>query len=165
MAEYFKDHRNLLLYNPTLWNGDRAYVIGFSWNNGIATQADKDALNEHHWQHECLAQAYVLDRKAMALCQDDPKLHSLVAYQAACAAEGLSNFNGYWRWEDGQHDLRAQAVLLMKIAMKSPNPALKRRAEKFEKVFDDDRNQARADYKEWRKDADSNRPDIGFLGT
>ncbi|MDR3691106.1 MAG: tetratricopeptide repeat protein [Fimbriimonas sp.] len=134
MADYYYGHRNLMLYNGWLWKGLRAIMFAYQWNAGISTPKDDDAVWTHHWEHECLAQSLLLCRKIVAEYRHPP-IRYRAAYLGACAAARLSRFNEYWRWQSEQTNLNNEAVRLMKIARKSPNPRLAAKARKFAAVF------------------------------
>jgi len=134
MANFYYSHRNLLLYNAHLWGGERSTAIDFSWNHRVSTKQDDKALELHFWEHECLAQAYLICRHVV---NDFPSssVKYRAAYMAACAAKRLGNFNEYWRWNGERKDLGLQAVHFMKIARRSPNRNLAAKARKYAQVF------------------------------
>lgn len=134
MADYYYSHRNLMLYNGFLWDGQRADLFGFDWNSRIATSQDDDAVWTHHWEHECMAQSLLICRNIVA---DYPRapIRFQSAYMGACAAKRLSNFNPYWRWQSGYTNLDHEAARLMKIASRAPNKKLAAKARKYAAVF------------------------------
>lgn len=142
MANYYYGHRELLLYSPRLWNGTRAYAISFSWNDRIATAADRRALARHHDEHECLAHT-------LRICQEivrrypNTRTAPHAAYRGACAAERLANLAPYWRWTNHRRDLLGQSVRLMRLAGESDEAKLRTRARKYAGVFSDLRDDAR----------------------
>lgn len=146
-ANYYYNHRNLLLYNPVLWEGDRAYAISYSWNWKVATRQDDKALEQHHWDHECLAQALLICRKIVKDYPHSP-VHFEAAYRGSCAAEHLAGFNAYWRWSGDRLDLYKEAVRMMKVASGSPDRGLSIRARKYAHVFAEERSGAREAFKE-----------------
>jgi|GEM_PF-3417673 len=137
LAAYYYKHRDLLLYNPRLWYGERAEAIQNSWNDPHATDEDRTALYRHHWQHECLARAYELYRD-VALAFPNTEMGYHAAYQAGCSEEKLSNLNDYWRWVDSRQHLIQHAVNWLSIASKSKDKALVERAAKYSSVFADE---------------------------
>lgn len=142
LASYYYTHGSLLLYSPQLWNGDRAYSIGFSWNANSATEVDQRALSTHHSEHESLMHAL---RICQSIVKNYPKTAAAgpAAYRGACAAERLSNLSAYWRWVDYQKDIYGESVRLMKLATDDPN--LGKAAAKYGVVFAEERKEARAD--------------------
>ena len=137
-ANYYYTHRNLLLYNPAVWHMARSLAIGFQWNASIATRQDFQAIERHHWEHECYARTLTLCKEILKAYPKSP-LRFEVAYRAACAAEKLSHMNRYWRWQARQKDLMGQAVNLMAIARKSPEKELAKKAKKYARVFAESR--------------------------
>jgi lipopolysaccharide biosynthesis regulator YciM len=134
MASYYYENRDLLLYNSKLWGGERATSIGNSWNVEVATKDDEKALTDHHWEHECLAQTLLICRK---IVKEFPKtnVRYQAAYLGACAAEHLSGFNPYWRWLNETDRLDSEAIRLMRIARRSPERKLAKKARKYAQVF------------------------------
>lgn len=134
-ASYFYERRNLLLYNLPLWNEFRAESIAYSWNAKIATAADDKAMHEHHYEHECLEHAYRICRKILAE-YPRTKVAPAAGYRAACAAERLSNFNPWWRWEGARTHLDSVAGNLMASVAKSyPDSPLAGPAKKYAGAF------------------------------
>ena len=150
IASYYYNHRNLLLYNPALWQGDRAIYIGMGWNPAIANRADYKALEIHHWEHDCYAKTLQHCREFL---REFPKsqLRFQVAYRGACAAERLSRMNTYWRWEGERKDLLGQSVNLMSVARKSPDPSLAKSAKKFATLYANSREIELAAFRDVRK--------------
>jgi len=125
--------RNLLFYSPAMWQGSRAYVLGYNWSDALNTKDDERARARHHWEHECLAQSYKL---FMQVVDKYPK--SKVApeamYSAAMSAERLSHLNPWWRAHDS--GLGKKSVALMEGLVKHhPDHPLVTRARKYAKVF------------------------------
>jgi len=148
MASYYDKHRNLMLYNARLWQGMRADVVN-NWNDKAATDADRAALDKHHWQHESLAQCLLICRKIVS---DYPKspVRFKAAYLGATAAEHLSRFNGYWRWSNDVINLDLESVHLMKVAAGSGDPSLSKKANKFAGVFTEERYRNRQELVEFK---------------
>ena len=137
MADYFYNKRDLLLYNPRLWHGNRAAVFQSSWNDLVATNADRASIYRYHWQHECLARAYLL-YKAAAQSGASRQLTDHAAYWAGVCEERLANINEFWRWVDGRHHLVGHAAGWLRIASRSAKPALAQKAKKYAEVFTDE---------------------------
>lgn len=146
MANYYYHRRDLLLYNPALWQGARAYVIGFSWNASASSPADDAALDRHHYETECLAQTLGYCRRALAL-RPSRDLAAQIAYRGATAAARLSDFNPYWRWKDSRVGLMAEAQSLMTRATISSDPSLAKAARKYAHVYGDERRDASVQWK------------------
>lgn len=136
LAGYYYNHHDYLLYNGALWRGDRQYAIEFSWNPDIASAADDKALDDHHWKHECFAQALIICRR---IIHDYPgtSIASRAAYRGAAAADHLSRFSEYWRWKNSRINLVGESIKLMRLAEKSPNSWIAARARKYAGVFVD----------------------------
>jgi tetratricopeptide (TPR) repeat protein len=147
IGDYYYDHRNLLLYNLRLWQGQRAYAIGFSWNTAVATASDDQALRRHHEENECLSQALIVfDQVVRRYPRTYAAQHA--AYRGACAAWRLTNFNPYWRWLGERRNLQARAANLMSFASKGKDKALAKRAAKFAGVYMSDVTSSPAEFKE-----------------
>lgn len=142
MADYYYNHRSLLLYSAPLWQGGRAFMIGYSWNASAATPEDDRALERHHREHECLSQALIRYREVVRKYPWSSVFH-LAAYRAACAAERLSNMNTYWRWREHRLDLHGEAVKDMRLAARAKDPALAKRAQKYAHVYAKERHELR----------------------
>ncbi len=142
MGDYYYRHKCLLLYCGPAWKGGRSYSIAFSWNTAVATEQDDAALAVHHDEHECYTQALRRYKKVLA---DYPnaKVAPHAAYWAAVATNRLANMSAYWRWRDARSDLKSEAVRLMALAAKSPDPALAKRAAKYAPVFATEREETR----------------------
>ncbi|HWD38113.1 MAG TPA: hypothetical protein VG944_04640, partial [Fimbriimonas sp.] len=150
LGDYYYSHRSLLLYNPSLWEGNRAYAIGFSWNDQVAGYHDKRALDRHHWEHECVAQAYLAYKRAVEAAPHSASSFR-AAYMASCSLERLAGLNPYWRWEDNREDLYGRAIRYMRIAAGSPDRALRKKAVKYKGVFIEERKQRRSEFTPYHK--------------
>jgi hypothetical protein len=140
-ANYFYNRRNLLLYNGSLWKGERTYNFAYSWNDKAATKADNAAISNHHWAHECLAQTYLLCRKIVESAAN-LATRTRAAYLGACAGERLSKMNEYWRWKNTQINVLGSSIELMRIAGNSPNKWLAARATKYAGVFQEEQKES-----------------------
>lgn len=161
IACYYYDNRDLLLYNPALWMMERTVAIGFQWNSSIATRQDYQALNEHHWEHECYAKTLNLCKQ---IIHDYPRsrIRFQAAYRGACAAERLSRMNPYWRWEGERKDLLGQSVNLMAYARRSPDPILAKAAKKFASIYADDREDKLVAFRDLKKERAKYKKDREF---
>ncbi|HVT10667.1 MAG TPA: tetratricopeptide repeat protein [Fimbriimonadaceae bacterium] len=145
IGNYYYTRRNLLLYNARLWHFERTDSIAWSWNTSTATKEDDEALQRHHEEHECLAQAMrVFDE----LLRKYPNSSSAqrAAYRDACAVWRLSNFSPYWRWVADRGNLRLRAVNLMHSATKGADAHLAKTAQKFAGVFLEEADESRASF-------------------
>ncbi len=146
VANFYYRHHNLLLYNGALWEFGRQYTIQFSWNDGTASDKDRQALEAHHWQHECFAQTLILCKQILRKYPHSA-LRAAAAYRGACAAERLSHFSRYWRWQNSRINLLGQAAQLMAVAAHSKDSWLSARAKKYYGVFvDEERDLHRDEY-------------------
>lgn len=139
LASAYYTQRNLLLYNPSLWEGSRNMMFGWSWNTSIATGPDTRAVEEHHYEHECLYRARLL---CLQIVKEFPKspLAPKALYRAATASHRLSNFNDWWRKHEKEVDLGLEAINLMKrIGTDFPTDALAASAKKYATVFEEER--------------------------
>jgi len=141
LASYWYERRNLLLYNPSLWNGGRGLLSAF-WDAGVDKAGYQKAIQEHHYEHECLWRARKI---CVVLAKEFP--NSTVApkalYRAACAARRLADFNPYWREAGRSKPLWNEAISLMEqVAAKYPKDPLAKNAAKYAKVFKEERDDA-----------------------
>ena len=161
IANYYYTRRNLLLYNPAAWHMARSMAIAFQWNVSVAKKQDEQALERHHWEHECYARTLTICKEILKAYPRSP-LRYEVAYRAACAAERLGHMNTYWRWQARKKDLIGQAVNLMAIARNSPERDLAKKARKYARVFAESREDQLQSFqdmdKERKKDLEKNRP-------
>lgn len=147
MGDYYYNHRYLLLYSGPVWQGMRDTSVAFSWNPAVATADDDRALHVHFDEHECYAQAFARYRRVV---REFPhtRVAPTAAYRAAVAEERLSNMAVYWRWRENRDDRQGDAVRLLGLAAKSPNPTLSAKARKYAKVFADERAETRRAFAE-----------------
>ena len=139
LASYWYERRNLLLYNPSLWMGGRSILAGF-WNAGVTNAGYDKAIEEHHYEHECLWRARKI---CLEIAKDMPKSPEApkALYRAACAARRLADFNPYWRNEKMSKSLWNECVTLMdKVTADYPSSDLAKDAEKYGKVFRSERD-------------------------
>ncbi|MGV3617722.1 MAG: hypothetical protein ACO1SV_20545 [Fimbriimonas sp.] len=136
LGGYYYHGGNLLLYSPPAWKEWRSTALGFSWNDGVALPDDDRALRTHHEEHEALAHALRHFRRIVRDYGDTPTAPK-AAYWGACAAERLSRFAPYWRWQERRADLLGESVRLMRLAEQSKDPKLAARARKYHGVFRD----------------------------
>ncbi|MDR3688201.1 MAG: tetratricopeptide repeat protein [Fimbriimonas sp.] len=158
IADYYYDRHDLLLYNPALWHHVRAVGIGTFWDATVATKEDYQALEKHHWDHDCYARALTLCEKILKK-YPHASVRYRVAYRAGCAAEHLSHMNPYWRWQGRERDLMGRAVNLMSMAKRSPDPQLSAKARKYVRVFVERRESDRQAFAEEEKDRKTNHYD------
>lgn len=134
-ASYLYLRRNLLFYNPSLWQGSRSFNLSLFWNDKIAAQADKLALSEHLNDHETLMHArnICLDViKRYPTSKAAPRAY----YRAACATRRLASMNEIWRSRNAQRNLYNEAAgLLDQLVKKFPKDPLAKKAKKYAGVF------------------------------
>jgi tetratricopeptide (TPR) repeat protein len=135
LASYYYRKRNLLLYNPTLWKGERATVYEMYWSETAATKADDEAWSKHCYEHECFARARAY---CLEILHRYPRssVAAKAAYTAAVSGNRLAHLNSWWRDEDDRIDLLGQSVRLMKRIVKSyPRSSLAKSAKKYGGVY------------------------------
>lgn len=147
IGNYYYNHRDLLLYNARLWHFERSVSIGWSWNDSVATSEDVAALQRHHDEHECLAQAMQVFDELLRMYPTSSSAQR-AAYRDACAAWRLANFSPYWRWVADRGNLHERAVNLMHLASTGADKNLAKTAHKFAGVFLEEANDNRANFKE-----------------
>lgn len=132
-AAYIYKERNLLFYSPALWQGSRAFMFDYFWNQDVNGPADKAALDQHLNEHECLAQSM---RLCEELVQKYPKspLVPKALYTAALSAERLSNLNTTWRLR-GVPLLQKAVNRLDRLTKEYPNDPLAKPAAKYKREF------------------------------
>ena len=118
LANSYYKRRNLALYNYGLWEGERANAFGFSWNHGVASKADEQALVRHHFEHECMAHTLALCERVV---RDYPKAAVSVdaAYLGAGSARRLASLNPWWRAEGRADALFARSRKLFEFIVKA----------------------------------------------
>lgn len=127
-AAYFYRKRNLMLYNASLWEWDRAYAFSFSWNHAVATKDDVAAVKKHHYEHECMAQALAICDRIVAKY---PKAN--IAPEAAmlgvkCSMR-LASLNAWWRSEEESADHYGHVIELCRfITKRAPGTKLAAKA-------------------------------------
>lgn len=140
-ASYLYERRNLLFYNHALWQGLRTEAFGWYWNESTATERDTRAVRLHHSQHECLNRAGAEFALAAAIVTPGPE-KARALYRAACAARRMADFNPYWRSIESSERKWEQAIELMrKVHALCPTSPLAPTAQKFEKVFEEEKRE------------------------
>lgn len=135
LASYYQHRRNLLLYNPSLWQGDRAFAYQLSWNENVASDADARAWRRHCYEHECLARTRAL---CLEIVHRYPRssVAAKAAYTAGVACFRLAGLNEWWRKEDDRAHLSRQAVRLMTlVAKRYPKSIVAKAAAKYADVY------------------------------
>lgn len=135
LASYYYTHRNLLLYNASLWDGGRNWAFGASWNTKIATHEDNVAAQNHHYVHESVNRARLI---CLEVVKRYPKSAAApkALYRAATATRRLASFNGWWRNQKAMPHLYADAAALLdRVAKEYPADALAKKARKYAQVF------------------------------
>lgn len=143
LASYYHKHRNLLLYNPSLWKGERALCYEMFWDKSVATQADGQAWRAHSYEHECMARSRAL---CLEIVHRYPRssVAPRAAYTAAVDCFRLSTLNSWWRDEDARAGLSKQAVRLMELVVRRyPKSSVARAAAKYAAVFSDESRRRR----------------------
>jgi len=134
MGDYYYHNRNLLLYNPRLWHGFRAMAFQGSWNDDVASDTDRSALNRYNWEHECLARAYQI-YSTVARAYPRTRIGYRAAYWAGTSLEKLGRMNTYWRWVEVRQRLDNRAARWMLTAAHSPERKLAIKANKYAGEF------------------------------
>lgn len=135
LATYYYTHRNLLLYNASLWEGGRNWMFGAAWNDKAADKDDRFAVASHHYEHESL---YHARKICLAIVDQYPKskIAPQALYRAATASRRLANFSGWWRERNKTQDLYKNAAdLLDKLAANYATDPLAKNAKKYAGVF------------------------------
>jgi tetratricopeptide (TPR) repeat protein len=138
LAGYYHKHRNLLLYNPSLWKGERALCYEMFWDKSVATQADAKAWRAHSYEHECMARSRAL---CLEIVHRYPRssVAPRAAYTAGVDCFRLSTLNSWWRDEDARVSLSKQAVRLMELVVRRyPKSSVAGAAAKYAVVFSDE---------------------------
>ncbi len=142
-ATYYSTHGSLLLYNPALWQGDRAYAFSFWWLPKHKTKQDLTLIQTYMYQHEVYA-------RSRALCLEVARRypHSAVApralYRAGCACRRLAKFNWWWDTETKRHDFWKESIdLMQQVVRRYPRSPLVTHARKYARVFAQERHDFR----------------------
>lgn len=144
-ASYFYSKRNLLLYNPSLWQGGRASIFA-AWNTAIQTPDDVSQIRKHMAEHECLAHTRRICLDIVAKHPKSP-VAAKALYRAACSARRLADFNYWWRSHNKQVDSWTEAIELMRrVAKEYPDDPLAPLGTKFAKVFEEEKREYGGDY-------------------
>lgn len=140
LASYYYNHRNLLLYNASLWDGSRQVLV--SLNSGVTTREDRLLVRKHSYEHECL---FVARQICLEIARRFPQAPetSKALYRAATSSRRLADFNSWWRAYGTQAELFDSAISLMKrCATEFPNEPLAANARKYAKAYDDEKRDA-----------------------
>ncbi len=142
VATYYYTHGTLLLYNPLLWQDERAWDYSYCLNPQRISAAESSATRAYMYRHEVYARSLAI---CLQIAQRYP--HAAVApqalYRAACSARFLANFNGWWRAENNAHNhWRDAARLMHACAVRYPRHPLAKEAAKYSKVFEQERKDA-----------------------
>lgn len=141
VASYFYEHRNLLLYNAAAWQGSRQ-LLGYSWNEKVATSSDDEAVTNSTLIQECLNRCKELCLELAATFPKSPTAPRAI-YRAACCARRLASFNSWWRNYNKKRNQWNESISLMKrLAADYPTDPLAKNAVKFAKVFEDEAKEA-----------------------
>lgn len=143
LASYYYERRPFTLYNADLWQGSRSWSISLDWNKAIETPEDKRKLRLHHYEHEGLQHAYDLCQQILKHYPHS-KVAAQAAYRGSCAAERLSNFNGWWREEADRAGLVDKAIAGLTLVIKKyPTSPLKASAEKYLEAYEEEKEDKR----------------------
>jgi outer membrane protein assembly factor BamD (BamD/ComL family) len=146
-ASYYYKHGNLLLYNPALWQHERESSFG-TWNEKLGTKKDLQTIKAYMHEHEVYARTLTLC-ESIAARYPNSDVAPQALYRAAAAADRLSDFNFWWRYDDSHNHALEASKLMAKIVNRYPNSPLKKEAKKFAKIY---KSEA-AETKKWRAEA------------
>ncbi|MCW3055803.1 MAG: hypothetical protein JWN14_4973 [Chthonomonadales bacterium] len=139
VATYYYTHGTLLLYNPLLWQNERAMDYGFFLNPKHVNAEEASATRAYMYRHEVYARALAI---CLQIAQRYPNapVAPQALYRGACSARFLANFNGWWRAENHtRNHWREAARLMHDCAVRYPHHPLAKEAAKYAKVFDQER--------------------------
>lgn len=132
LASYYYTHRNLVLYNVSLWGGMRRLLAGM--NASVTNQADQTAVRDHSYAHEALYQARLICLDIAAKSPNSP-VAPRALYRASTATRRLADFNPWWReYQDGNY-FNDAAELMKQLYTRYPSSSLAANARKYEPVF------------------------------
>ncbi|HLK61666.1 MAG TPA: tetratricopeptide repeat protein, partial [Chthonomonadaceae bacterium] len=138
-ASYYYSHGTLLLYNPMLWQEERAFNFSMYWDKKQPTPEDLSATKRYMYSHEVYAHTRALCLEIARRYPDTPTAPKAL-YRAACSDRYLATFNGWWREENAQEDHWKEAARLMReLAQRYPHDPLAADAKKFAGVFTEER--------------------------
>jgi TolA-binding protein len=143
LASYHYELRNLLLYNPALWQGSRSFSFGYFYNPDASDDRGLEAVVEHHHEHEDVYQTLQICQR---IAEEYPNTEAApkALYRGACAARRLAEFNPWWRDYDAENDLYGLAVEMMEaLVERYPDSYLASDAEKYAEVFEEEREMVR----------------------
>jgi TolA-binding protein len=103
LASYFYEGE-LLFYNPAMWRGMRAEMIGSLSETTYRTPAEAQAVWRYEQEHEGPARAVALYLEVVRLYPRTRAARDSL-YTAILCHQRLEEFNGYWRamYESGLH--------------------------------------------------------------
>ncbi len=139
VATYYYSHGTLLLYNPLLWQEERAWDFGFFLPLNSMKGPDAAATHAYMYRHEVYARSLAL---CLEIAERYPKapVAPQALYRAACSARYLANFNGWWRTENHTHNHWREAARLMHLcSIRYPKHPLAKEAAKYAHVFEQER--------------------------
>jgi len=142
VATYYYTHGTLLLYNPLLWQNERAMDFGFFLNPKHVNAEEASATRAYMYRHEVYARALAI---CLQIAQRYPNapVAPQALYRGACSARFLANFNGWWRAENHQRNHWREAARLMRdCAVRYSHHPLAKEAAKYAKVFEQERKDA-----------------------
>lgn len=133
LADYFYQRRNLLLYNPAVWEGSRAWNL-MQPNPKVTTAEDQRAIRDHIYEHECVMRAKVLCQGVAKRVPGTPEA-ARALYRVATASRRLAEFNGWWRGEAGKVQWRDAVRAMEQVAKDYPSSPLAKAARKYAAVY------------------------------
>ncbi|HEX8149347.1 MAG TPA: hypothetical protein VF591_19345 [Pyrinomonadaceae bacterium] len=95
LASYFYEGE-LLFYNPALWRGARATMIGTLGESNYRAPAEAQKVWDYVREHEGVARAVALYLEVVRLYPRTRAARDSL-YTSVLCQQRLSNFNGYWR--------------------------------------------------------------------
>lgn len=153
-AEYFYAHRNLVLYNASLWRWTRADAFAFSWNHAVSTRDDAEAVKRHHYDHEAMSQSLTLCKKVVST-YPKAKAAPKAAMLGIKSAMRLTDLNPWWRYADPKLPMYTEAERLCRFLVKEhPRSSEAQRARDKLLILKEERTQRAADILEYHRDRD-----------
>ncbi|MDX2064269.1 MAG: hypothetical protein SFX74_00860 [Fimbriimonadaceae bacterium] len=139
-ASYLYQRRNLLFYNASLWGGARNFML-VDPNRDVTTAVDRQRIETHYLEHECLSHARRICRQIITQYPDTSSA-PLAYYRAATSTRRLADFSPWWREYGAKTMYDEAANSLRQLYTKYPNHALAKNARKYETVFRQEGKQA-----------------------
>ncbi len=134
-ATYYSTHGTLLLYNPALWNFQRAYGFNFWWNPDPLSREDKALVRDYMYRHEVYARSRQICLEIARRYPHSPTVPRAL-YRAGAASRRLAEFNLWWDEENKRHSFWKESIRLMKqVADRYPRHPLAKHARKYARVF------------------------------